>query len=220
MNKKKGNLTLKQLEDKKRIAILIGIAISVILGLISIQIIAILKIQEINNVVFGLIIFTMLPIVISQLLTEEFDKQIELKEKEIKAKLIKKIAKEGKLKESVVLKKEEIINELLFKEIEKVVIQTRHYQGNSIIWKDSDYTLSIYLKNGDCISGIKFSDKKLFDLIGEEVKENILHRIISDIYISTQKDENSALTFIGDTILYEQMNINDEELLEMFDLKE
>lgn len=210
---KKENLTIRQLEKKKRSAILLGIAGTIMLVIISIITAVTVKINNVDNSQYlglVLLVINLLPIFISQILTEEYDEKIELKEKEIRAKVIKKTAKEGNLKESVIIKKENIINNILIAGIKKVKIQKNNQQ----------FIVSIYLENGYRINSLKLSNEKFLDLINQKTEEKILELLISNITIDSEEEGSTKLKIMGKDFLYEETISNDDELLNIFEVKE
>lgn len=223
MKNEKGNLTITQLEKKKRLAMLLGIVGTIVLVIIAITIVTTVKINVVNNSQYLGIVFLIIsifPIFISQILTEEYDKQIDLKEKEIRVKVIKKIAKEGTLKELVTLKKEDTIKNILLAGIKEVVIRKNELQSNSKLEKYEEYAVSIYLENGYEIGFLKLSNEKFLDLINPKIKERILELLISNITICSEEKGNIKLKITGKDFLYEESIVNDDELLDTFELKE
>lgn len=224
MKKEKGNLTLKQLEDRKRLVTLIGFALTVIL-IITIMVILYVFEKDFSTVspkvMLVLVTICILPICFIMLINEEYDKQIELKEKQLKVKTIKSLAQKGNLKECVFIKEREIIEYILLVGIKKIEIESIEYKGSRIVPKNMGFQANIYLKNGECLKSISFSDKKVIELLNLDLEKYILNLLITDINLSKEPEGNTEVTIEGkDECFYYKDIFKDDDLLDIFEFKE
>ena len=228
MKKEKRELTLEQLKKRRKIFDKISAILSIIalIGCVIIAFIIILTFNELKNEILLVYplhgIFFLGLAIISNKISLMYKEKIQISKKAMKVAAIKEKAKEGKLKKSVIIKKTDIIENILNIGIEKIVIQAISYEGSRIIQKDASFTASIYLKDGHCLSPILISNRKVNRLLNPKLEENILDLLITDIDLHNEVNDEIELSIIGkdEFIYYEESGIKDDELLEIFDLKE
>lgn len=219
MNKeKKRELTIKQLEKRKNIANKISIyfvivALLVILVLCTISIITGITIPEYvaMKIVSLTVIGIMLIYGIILKFVAKYEKEIKSKKKQSMVNKINQLVCNGDIKEKVFLKDQIIKNAILSNNIEKVTF--REIKAGTIIPKDADCTIELYLKDGSLLQSF-FSMEDFLKLINRECKAKMLNHLIKSIKI-----ENSEITIETENFTWKQ-NVTDDELIEMFEIKE
>lgn len=138
--------------------------------------------------------------------------KISLKNKKIKTEFIKRKAKEGDVKEFLIIKDPEIIRAILSKGIKKVEVTT------CII---DQWLVEIELRNGCCFS-TQISGRDFIQLLNNDLQEFLMESLVDKIEIQDDQMSSTKIrigTTIPDYNLYKEQSI-EEDLLEMFDIKE
>lgn len=215
---KKRELTLKQLERRNNIATKTQ-NIAIIIDLIGLSIIAILTIPCKDNQAIGIILLIALihstlwfgVNLISMKLAEKYKYKISIKEKAIRVNVIKKVAKDDNIEEFVTLKDKKIITDILSKNITKIVIDNID---------ESNFVTSIQLSDTTWQQNIYISIEKLISVLDENSKKEMLNHLIKDIRIGNLKEKTVEVTINGQGFCYTNTQATDDELFEMFELKE
>lgn len=215
---KKRELTIKQLEKRKNIAnkvlgcyvivgllvILVLLAISIITGITIPQDVG-LKIMSLSVIVYLVIygIIIKFPV--------KYEKEIVSKNKQNQISKIKQWICNGDIKEKAIINDEIIKNAILSNNIEKVIF--REIKVGAVIPKDADCTIELYLKDGSLLQTF-FSMEDFLKLINRASKARMLNHLIKSIKI-----ENSEVTIDAENFNWKE-KVTDDELIEMFELKE
>ena len=223
MKKEKRELTLEQLERKekfeKRLPIIILILSFVVFfaWIITIIIADIYfkndaNINKICSVYICIELFLAALMIISYKVGEKTKNQIILKQKQMKLKVLKQLAKEhgGHIKAFVSLKDEEVITDILSKSIEKVVID---------FTQDKNFVTTIQYADDTARSGICIPAKEFMSILDENIKKIMLNDSIKNIILGDSVGDIKEIVITGKTYIYKE-DISDDELLEMFELKE
>lgn len=219
---KKRELTIEQLEKRENITDKIAICSAITAMVGSIAIIAILSIISVvtgitfsYNYVFAryalFALFCFFICIISSKLSEAYGIKIRDKTKMYKVNTVKKMAGQENIKEKVTLKGETLQNVILSNNIDKVVF--REIKVGTIIPKDADCTIELYLNDGSCLQSF-FSMEDFLKLIDRATKARMLNHLIKSIKI-----ENSEVTIDAENFNWKE-KVTDDELIEMFELKE
>lgn len=215
---KKRELTIKQLEKRKNIAnkvlgcyvivgllvILVLLAISIITGITIPQYVG-LKIMSLSVIVYLVIYGIIIEFPV------KYEKEIVSKNKQNQISKIKQWICNGDIKEKAIIKDEMIKNAILSNNIEKVIF--REIKVGAVIPKDADCTIELYLKDG-CLLQTFFSMEDFLKLINRASKARMLNHLIKSIKI-----ENSEVTIDAENFNWKE-KVTDDELIEMFELKE
>ena len=219
---KKRELTVEQLEKREDIATKIVGYISI--GTICIVIVTILIlciISIVTGITFsfadifrrfvtiGLGILFIL--IIAGYFSDKYQLKIRMKKKKDKVYEIKQMSGHEDIKEKVVLKDKMLRNAILSNNIDRVVF--REIKVGAIIPKTADCTIELYLKDGSCMQSF-FSMEDFLELINRASKDSMLNHLIKSIKIEDSKVEINAENFSH------KEKITDDELIEMFELKE
>ena len=215
MKKEKRELTLEQLEKEQR-----GLKklnnVLVLLFCIYVILIIFLKSKENENIgivlsISGVIILAVM-IYTNLNFIEKIKNQIILKQKQMKLKVLKQLAKEhgGHIKAFVSLKDEEVITDILSKSIEKVVID---------FTQDKNFVTTIQYADDTARSGICIPAKEFMSILDENIKKIMLNDSIKNIILGDSVGDIKEIVITGKTYIYKE-DISDDELLEMFELKE
>ena len=215
---KKREFTIKQLEKRKNIAnkvsgcyvivgllvILVLLAISIITGITIPQDVG-LKIMSLSVIVYLVIYGIIIEFPV------KYEKEIVSKNKQNQISKIKQWICNGDIKEKAIIKDEIIKNAILSNNIEKVIF--REIKVGAVIPKDADCTIELYLKDGYLLQTF-FSMEDFLKLINRASKARMLNHLIKSIKI-----ENSEVTIDAENFNWKE-KVTDDELIEMFELKE
>ena len=211
---KKRELTFKQLEKRKNITnkisvcyviagiliILVLSAISIITGITFPEYVA-MKIISISVIAYMLIYAIIVKFSV------KYEKEIERKNKQSKISRINQLICNGDIN----IKDEMLENAILSNNIEKVIF--REIKVGAVIPKDADCTIELYLKDGSLLQTF-FSMEDFLKLINRASKARMLNHLIKSIKI-----ENSEVTIDAENFNWKE-KVTDDELIEMFEVKE
>lgn len=215
---KKRELTINQLEKRRNIAKKISnyfiiVAIFLILVLSAISIITGITLPE--YVAMKIVSITVIGVcVIYGIILKfavKYENEIKNKNKQRKISRINQLICNGDIKEEVIIKDEMLKNAILSNNIEKVIF--REIKVGAVIPKDADCTIELYLKDGSLLQTI-FSMEDFLKLINRASKTRMLNHLIRSIKI-----ENSEVTIDAENFNWKG-KVTDDELIEMFELKE
>lgn len=215
---KKRELTINQLEKRKNIAKKISnyfiiVAIFLILVLSAISIITGITLPE--YVAMKIVSITVIGVcVIYGIILKfavKYENEIKSKNKQRKISRINQLICNGDIKEEVIIKDEMLKNAILSNNIEKVIF--REIKVGAVIPKDADCTIELYLKDGSLLQ-TTFSMEDFLKLINRASKARMLNHLIKSIKI-----ENSEVTIDAENFNWKE-KVTDDELIEMFELKE
>ena len=219
MKKEKRELTLEQLVRKHRNLRKISNILAFMFCIYGI-LVMFLNLNSDGNENKGIVILVQISVVI--ILTamlfinlnssDRIKNQIILKEKQMKLKVLKQLAKEhgGHIKAFVSLKDEEVITDILSKSIEKVVID---------FTQDKNFVTTIQYADDTARSGICIPAKEFMSILDENIKKIMLNDSIKNIILGDSVGDIKEIIITGKTYIYKE-DISDDELLEMFELKE
>lgn len=205
---KKKELTLEQLKRIRKIATIIVVFIY-FTGFINIIARIIIGIETNFDKYIMLFVMTMF---IPLLLWMFFDLRLEIKirkeQERLRVAKIKNKAKEGNLKNVVVLKSENIQNKILVNNIEKILFKGKD-KTNLIV--------EIYLKSGLCLP-LHIQAEKVLSILSSETKEEILENVVDSITIEDL--EKSTMQVHINTKGYTiDKEADDYNLISWFELK-
>ena len=218
MKKEKRELTLKQLERKEKFFAYILPRILIILLFLICAFFAIISAKKWISAEKTISIYTIIAlfwfviVLLSYKVSDKIKKTIMLKEKQMKLKVLKQLAKEhgGHIKAFVSLKDEEVITDILSKSIEKVVID---------FTQDKNFVTTIQYADDTARSGICIPAKEFMSILDENIKKIMLNDSIKNIILGDSVGDIKEIIITGKTYIYKE-DISDDELLEMFELKE
>ena len=231
MKKEKRELTLKQLERKEKFFAYILPRILIILLFLICAFFAIISAKKRISAEKTISIYTIIAlfwvviVLLSYKVSDKIKKQIMIKEKQVsdkienkiekqmKLEVLKQLAKEhgGNIKEFVSLMEEKVITTILSKNIEEVVIDFTEDLKVAII--------TIYFSIDELqSSGIILKEDLMF-FLDEEYKKEILNNCVENIK-STKSCRNTRIVISGQGLCHTDEKISDDELLEMFELKD
>lgn len=206
---KKRELTLEQIK-KRRKAYISGMKICEIIVLVWF----ILLISVEQAIVFFVLsaLFILLIVLVLCRLDERLEEQANLKMKQMRINLIKKLAKEeGNLKDFVSIKDEDFITNILSKNIEKIV--------KDKVYGADDLIVRIQLDDNTWISSVHISKKDLLSILDENTKKEILDYSVTNIEIQNLEKEKKII-ISGPGYVWSKEQATDDDLLSMFELKE
>lgn len=215
MKKEKRELTLEQLEKEQR-----GLKklnnVLVLLFCIYVILIIFLKSKENENIgivlsISGVIILAVM-IYTNLNFIEKIKNQIILKQKQMKLKILKQLAKEheGCIKDFVSLKDKNVITDVLSNNIVRITID---------FIQDNNFVTTIQYADDTFRSGIRIPAKEFVSILDENSKKEIVDDCIKNIRLKNS-DEDVQKIIIRSRCYYYDEDISDDELMEMFELKE
>lgn len=215
MKKEKRELTLEQLEKEQR-----GLKklnnVLVLLFCIYVILIIFLKSKENENIgivlsISGVIILAVM-IYTNLNFIEKIKNQIILKQKQKKLKVLKQLAKEheGCIKDFVSLKDKNVITDILSNNIVRITID---------FIQDNNFVTTIQYADDTFRSGIRIPAKEFVSILDENSKKEIVDDCIKNIRLKNS-DEDVQKIIIRSRCYYYDEDISDDELMEMFELKE
>lgn len=223
MKKEKRELTLKQLEEKERIEsktplILLILGAGVFFILMMITIIASIFLKNNVNIIkiylIGIYIelFLIVLLVINYWVSEKTSNQIILKQKQMNVMVLKQLAKEHEdcIKNFVSLKDEKAITDILSNNIARITIE---------FIQDKNFVTTIQYADGTSMSGIHIPTKEFVAILDEDSKKIMLNKSIKNIILENSAGDTKKIIIESFGYDYEKY-VSDDELLEMFELKE
>ena len=215
MKKEKRELTLEQLEKEQRVLKKLN-NVLVLLFCIYVILIIFLKSKENENIgivlsISGVIILAVM-IYTNLNFIEKIKNQIILKQKQMKLKVLKQLAKEhgGHIKAFVSLKDEKVITDILSNNIVRITID---------FIQDNNFVTTIQYADDTFRSGIRIPAKEFVSILDENSKKIMLNDSIKNIILGDSVGDIKEIVITGTTYIYKE-DISDDELLEMFELKE
>lgn len=215
MKKEKRELTLEQLEKEQRVLKKLN-NVLVLLFCIYVILIIFLKSKENENIgiVFSISGVIILAVMIYTNLNfiEKIKNQIILKQKQMKLKVLKQLAKEhgGCIKDFVGLKDENVITDILSNNIVRITID---------FIQDKNFVTTIQYADGTFRSGIRIPAKEFVSILDENSKNIMLNDFVKDIRLENSIGDTKEIVIVGQAYVYKK-DISDNELPEMFELKE
>ena len=223
MKKEKRELTLGQLERKEKFEkkiplIIILLSFCVFLALIITIIIADIyfkndaNVNKICSVYICIELFLAALMIISYKVWEKIKNQIILKQKQMKLKVLKQLAKEheGCIKDFVSLKDKNVITDVLSNNIVRITID---------FIQDNNFVTTIQYADDTFRSGIRIPAKEFVSILDENSKKEIVDDCIKNIRLKNS-DEDVQKIIIRSRCYYYDEDISDDELMKMFELKE
>lgn len=215
MKKEKRELTLEQLEKEQRVLKKLN-NVLVLLFCIYVILIIFLKSKENENIgivlsISGVIILAVM-IYTNLNFIEKIKNQIILKQKQKKLKVLKQLAKEheGCIKDFVSLKDKNVITDILSNNIVRITID---------FIQDNNFVTTIQYADDTFRSGIRIPAKEFVSILDENSKKEIVDDCIKNIRLKNS-DEDVQKIIIRSRCYYYDEDISDDELMEMFELKE
>lgn len=215
MKKEKRELTLEQLEKEQRVLKKLN-NVLVLLFCIYVILIIFLKSKENENIgivlsISGVIILAVM-IYTNLNFIEKIKNQIILKQKQKKLKVLKQLAKEheGCIKDFVSLKDKNVITDVLSNNIVRITID---------FIQDNNFVTTIQYADDTFRSGIRIPAKEFVSILDENSKKEIVDDCIKNIRLKNS-DEDVQKIIIRSRCYYYDEDITDDELMEMFELKE
>ncbi len=222
MKKEKRELTLGQLETKEKIAkkvvkiLVIVFEIFAVVYLVTGVICVIERFHSKTILLSGIpvLLFLLIVVSITCKVLEKIRNQITLKKDRMKLKVLKQLAKEhgGHIKAFVSLKDEKAITDILSKGIEKVVIDFTQDLKVGIT--------TIYFSNDGFQSDVITSKESLISSLNEECKKKILNNCVESIELTEFGGNKKQIVISGPGFCYVDEKESEDELMEMFELKE
>ena len=215
MKKEKRELTLEQLEKEQRVLKKLN-NVLVLLFCIYVILIIFLKLKENKNIgivlsISGVIILDVM-IYTNLNFIEKIKNQIILKQKQMKLEVLKQLAKEheGCIKDFVSLKDKNVITDVLSNNIVRITID---------FIQDNNFVTTIQYADDTFRSGIRIPAKEFVSILDENSKKIMLNDSIKNIILGDSVGDIKEIVITGTTYIYKE-DISDDELLEMFELKE
>lgn len=219
MKKEKREITLEKLERRENIAkevptiililafivFMVGIVMTIILGT-SVNIYEMLSIYICIEMLLAVLL------IMSYKISEKTRNQMISKKKQVKVSVLKQLANVpgGCIKEFVNIRDEEIISDILSKNIFKISIDK--------VTKDSVITTIQFVDN-TFQSNVYISIEKLISIINEECRDEILKQLIKEITLKELDKKITRVSINTQGLLYVK-DFTFDELSESFDLKE
>ena len=214
MKKEKRELTLEQLEKEQRVLKKLNNVL--VLLFCNVILIIFLKSKENENIgivlsISGVIILAVM-IYTNLNFIEKIKNQIILKQKQKKLKVLKQLAKEheGCIKDFVSLKDKNVITDVLSNNIVRITID---------FIQDNNFVTTIQYADDTFRSGIRIPAKEFVSILDENSKKEIVDDCIKNIRLKNS-DEDVQKIIIRSRCYYYDEDITDDELMEMFELKE
>ncbi len=214
MKKEKRELTLEQLEKEQRVLKKLNNVL--VLLFCNVILIIFLKSKENENIgivlsISGVIILAVM-IYTNLNFIEKIKNQIILKQKQKKLKVLKQLAKEheGCIKDFVSLKDKNVITDILSNNIVRITID---------FIQDNNFVTTIQYADDTARSGICIPAKEFVSILDENSKKIMLNDSIKNIILGDSVGDIKEIVITGTTYIYKE-DISDDELLEMFELKE
>lgn len=221
MKKEKRKLTLEQLERKEKFEKKLPIIILILnfcvffAGIITIAVTYFkndTNIYKICSIYICIELFLMVLLVINYMVSKKTSNQIILKEKQMKLKVLKQLAKEheGCIKDFVSLKDKNVITDILSNNIVRITID---------FIQDKNFVTTIQYADDTFRSGIRIPAKEFVSILDENSKKEMVDDCIKNIRLKNS-DEDVQKIIIRSRCYYYDEDVSDDELMEMFELKE
>lgn len=230
MKKEKRELTLKQLERKEKFFAYILPRILIILLFLICAFFAIISAKKRISAEKTISIYTIIAlfwvviVLLSYKVSDKIKKQIMIKEKQVSDKIENKIEKqmklevlkqlakehEGCIKDFVSLKDKNVITDVLSNNIVRITID---------FIQDNNFVTTIQYADDTFRSGIRIPAKEFVSILDENSKKIMLNDSIKNIILGDSVGDIKEIVITGTTYIYKE-DISDDELLEMFELKE
>lgn len=220
MKREKRELTLGQLETKEKIAkkivkiLVIVFEIFTVVYLVTACICVIERFHSKTILLGGILVLLFLVIVVSITckVLEKIKNQITLKKDRMKVKVLKKLAEEcgGNIKAFVSLKNEKVIADILSNNIVRITID---------FIQDKNFVTTIQCADDTFRSGIRIPIEEFMSMLDEDSKKIMLNDSIKNIRLENSVGDTKEIVITGKTYVYKE-DVSDDELLEMFELKE
>lgn len=221
MKEEKRELTLEQLERKEKFEKKLPIIILILnfcvffAGIITIAVTYLkndTNIYKICSIYICIELFLMVLLVINYRISKKTSNQIILKQKQMKLKVLKQLAKEheGCIKDFVSLKDKNVITDVLSNNIVRITID---------FIQDNNFVTTIQYADDTFKSGIRIPAKEFVSILDENSKKEIVDDCIKNIRLKNS-DEDVQKIIIRSRCYYYDEDISDDELMEMFELKE
>ena len=217
MKKEKRELTLEQLERKEKFfAYILPRILTILLCLISAFLVIIhekgwISVGKTISIYIVIILFLFVIVLLNYKVSDKIENKIE---KQMKLEVLKQLAKEhgGNIKEFVSLMEEKVITTILSKNIEEVVIDFTEDLKVAII--------TIYFSIDELqSSGIILKEDLMF-FLDEEYKKEILNNCVESIELTEFGGNKKQIVISGPGFCYVDEKKSEDEMLEMFELKE
>ena len=215
MKKEKRELTLEQLEKEQRVLKKLN-NVLVLLFCIYVILIIFLKLKENKNIgivlsISGVIILDVM-IYTNLNFIEKIKNQIILKQNQMKLKVLKQLAKEheGCIKDFVSLKDKNVITDVLSNNIVRITID---------FIQDNNFVTTIQYADDTFRSGIRIPAKEFVSILDENSKKEIVDDCIKNIRLKNSAEDVQKIIIRSRCYYYDE-DISDDELMEMFELKE
>lgn len=221
MKKEKRELTLEQLERKEKFEKKLPIIILILnfcvffAGIITIAVTYFkndTNIYKICSIYICIELFLMVLLVINYIISKKTSNQIILKQKQMKLKVLKQLAKEheGCIKDFVSLKDKNVITDIVSNNIVRITID---------FIQDNDFVTTIQYADDTFRSGIRIPAKEFVSILDENSKKEMIDDCIKNIRLKNS-DEDVQKIIIRSRCYYYDEDVSDDELMEMFELKE
>lgn len=218
---KERNLTLEQLEDKRKMFDAISrvsVVVEIFIVFISLVIASLINEEQKRRILslYGFLILVLFGLSYFCLkLKDGYTEKIDQIKKQKKVEEMRQLSQNGNLKDFVEIKSEKMKMDILSHGIEKIEIED---------FIDKEFSVKVQLKGDKEIFMITtLSKEKLLLLLQDEEKKGILDRLIDNVEVNKTFDEggNELNRLRISTIKYQyyQGGITDSELLEMLEVK-
>lgn len=218
---KERNLTLEQLEDKRKMFDAISrvsVVVEIFIVFISLVLASLINEEQKRRILslYGFLILVLFGLSYFCLkLKDGYTEKIDQIKKQKKVEEMRQLSQNGNLKDFVEIKSEKMKMDILSHVIEKIEIED---------FIDKEFSVKVQLKGDKEIFMITFlSKEKLLLLLQDEEKQEILDRLIDNVEVNKTFDEggNELNRLRISTIKYQyyQGDITDSELLEMLEVK-
>ena len=215
MKKEKRELTLEQLERKEKFfAYILPRILTILLCLISAFLVIIhekgwISVGKTISIYIVIILFLFVIVLLNYKVSDKIENKIE---KQMKLEVLKQLAKEhgGNIKEFVSLNDEKMITDVLSNNIVRITID---------FIQDNNFVTTIQYADDTFRSGIRIPAKEFVSILDENSKKIMLNDSIKNIILGDSVGDIKEIVITGTTYIYKE-DISDDELLEMFELKE
>ena len=215
MKKEKRELTLEQLERKEKFfAYILPRILTILLCLISAFLVIIhekgwISVGKTISIYIVIILFLFVIVLLNYKVSDKIENKIE---KQMKLEVLKQLAKEheGCIKDFVSLKDKNVITDVLSNNIVRITID---------FIQDNNFVTTIQYADDTFRSGIRIPAKEFVSILDENSKKIMLNDSIKNIILGDSVGDIKEIVITGKTYFYKE-DISDDELLEMFELKE
>ena len=213
--REKRELTLEQLEREKEF---FGYKLPRILLILQFFISSFLLIIHekgwfsVGNICIAMGLFWVVMILLSYKISDKIKSQIILKEKQIKLKLLKQIKEKNgeNIKAFVSLKDEEVITDILSNNIKGITID---------FIQDKNFVVTIQYADDTFRTGICIPIKRFISILDKTSKKIVLDDLVKDIRLKNSIGDTKEIIITCQGYSYQE-DVSDDELFEMFEVKE